>query len=88
MQFLARFFDGATQQGECGGGMFLRINVAHNYKLWIIFGQGTNTREKLLTFRGLLNFATNIGLASLEIFKDSKWLRIEETIYKNFKSSS
>jgi len=35
-------------------------------------GAGTNTRAKLLVLWGLLRFASNIGIVSIQVFGDSK----------------
>jgi len=66
------YFDGAALLGQCGGGMCLNLNQSHSFHLWMGSGTGTNTRAKLLALWGLLRFATNIGIVSIQVFGDSK----------------
>ena len=58
--------------GKCGGGMFLRINEDHNFKLWMSCGSGTNSRGELMALWKLLQFASLNGIVSLHVFGDSR----------------
>ena len=65
-------FYGLEQKGMCGGGIYLKINASHYYKNWLGCGIGTNTKVELLPLWGSLNFASKIGIVSIQIFGDSK----------------
>ena len=58
--------------GSSGARMYMRINEDHNFKLWMSYGLGTNSRVELLTLWGLLQFTLLNGIVSIQILGDSK----------------
>jgi len=43
-EFPTRFFDGASEHGLCGGGMWLQLENIHDFLLWMGCGVGSNTK--------------------------------------------
>lgn len=66
------FFDGAANQGGCGGGFILYISDQHFYKVKMCLGVGTNNFAELITLRHLLYFSLGHHCINLNIFGDSK----------------
>lgn len=66
------FFYGAQQNNLFVVGMVLKINNIHCYKLQLVVGIGSNTREELLALWGLLKFAYLKGIIHLMVVGDSK----------------
>lgn len=58
----AGFFDGASQDGVCGGGaiIFLQDNVS--YYIWLNAGKGTNTKAEIVVAWALLFFAASLKI--------------------------
>jgi hypothetical protein len=55
------FFDGASQNILCGGGVVLYLSDLHFYKIKMGLGQGTNNYVEVMDFLLLLKFACEQG---------------------------
>jgi len=65
-------FDGAAQNGKCGGGGTLRIAGGKNYIFKIGLGEGTNNRAELLSLWALIWLAIHVECRDVTILGDSK----------------
>ena len=65
------FFDGASQEHNCGGGATLFLTQNHHFKIQMGLGEGTNNYVELLGLKLLLCFALAKGYKCLQIFGDS-----------------
>lgn len=66
------FFDGASQMGSCGCGLYIKLSSSHVIYGWFGGGEGTNTRVELLAYWGLLFMASLRKVYSLHVCGDSK----------------
>lgn len=65
------FFDGASQRGLCGGGIWFRFSNTHSFHLHVMLGEGDGLKAELLALRCLLWCAWRKGINHLFIFCDS-----------------
>jgi len=65
------FFDGAAQNGRCGGGAILFLSDSHFFNLTFGLGDGTNNYAELMSLKLLLIFAEEKGCKKLSVFGDS-----------------
>jgi len=71
-QFLAGYFDGATQLEGCGCGAQIDVSTSLRYKFYLCGGEGTNSRAEVLALWGLLYCARWLDIDSIHIFGDSR----------------
>ena len=64
-------FGAVAQDCICGSVSLVRINDEHNFKLKLNFGQGTKTKDELLSLWCLVKFTTTLGIDTIYIFGDS-----------------
>jgi ribonuclease HI len=65
------YFDGASQNHTCGGGIVLHLAENHSFHLKLGLGQGTNNYVELLTLKLLLLFTKEKEILHLQIYGDS-----------------
>jgi ribonuclease HI len=82
------YFDGASQNQLCGGGVVLFLSDNHFYKIKMGLGQGTNNYVELMALKLLLQFVGEKGVQSIQIFGDSmnviNWSRKTQTCHNIF----
>jgi ribonuclease HI len=66
------FFDGASVDGVCGIGFFLKINPDHLFRGHFAGGKGNNMKEEIMGLWGLLHFATGLSINKMMVVGDSK----------------
>eukprot|EP00253_Pinus_taeda_P016909 PITA_16909 len=66
------YYDGASQQHGCGGGICLYLSETHYYHICLGLGPGTNNHAELITLCHLLYFAILKQCRNIQIFGDSK----------------
>ena len=74
LNYATGFFDGASTLGNGGAGTMLVISKEHFLKIRMRCGKSSNTRVELLALWILLYFVSLLGLPSLEVFGDSKFI--------------
>ena len=65
------FFDGASQNNVCGGGVVLYLTESHYFVLSMGLGGGTNNFSELLSLKFLLIFSLENGCKNLNFMGDS-----------------
>ena len=65
------FFDVASNNGVCGGGIALYYSGFHFFLLKLGCGKRTNQRVELITLWGLLKYVVQTYILQLQIFEDS-----------------
>ena len=65
------FFDGASQNNLCGGGVILHMAENHYFDLVAGLGEGSNNFAELLSLKLLLIFVAEKGYRTIEVFGDS-----------------
>ena len=66
------FFDGASNNGVCGGGIALHYSDFHFFLLNLGCGKETNQRVKLITLWGRMKYIVQEYILQLQIFGDSR----------------
>jgi len=65
------FFDGASQNNVCGGGVVLHLSDSHSFILSMGLGEGSNNYAEIMSLKLLLIFALEKGCTSLTCYGDS-----------------
>jgi ribonuclease HI len=82
------FFDGASQNSICGGGVVLHLSNNHSFHLKMGLGRGTNNYVELMALKLLLLFTREKGIQQIQIFGDSmnviNWTRKHQTCHNIF----
>jgi len=73
------FFDGAAQNGLCGGGALLYLTDSHYFEISSCLGEGSNNFAEMMSIKMLLSFAYEKGCQNITVFGDSmnvvNWIR-------------
>ena len=65
------YFDGASQDSNCGGGATLFLNQHHHFQISMGMGSGTNNYAELMALKLFLCLVIERNCRNLQIFGDS-----------------
>ena len=68
------FFDGASQMGSYGYGLYIKFSTSHVIYGWFGGGEGSNTRAKLLAYWGLLSMIAMKEIYTFHVCGYSKYV--------------